>query len=278
VTGNKGSVLGREGTLKKARTHGEPPIEVVVIHGGPGAAGEMAPVATEIARHRGVLEPLQTAPSLSGQVAELEPVIEDHADPPVILIGFSWGAWLSLILAARHPSLVRKVILIGCGPLEAEYAAGIEATRVNRLSEDERLELRAVMEAIENPASHDRGAALARMGDLFSTADAYDPLPGAHDDVDFRPDIYEAVWKEGAALRRSGGLLALAGRIACPVVAFHGDYDPHPAEGVEKPLADALADFRLVPIENCGHKPWIERQARDKFYHLLMEEVSSGSP
>ena len=29
------------------------------------------------------------------------------------------------------------------------------------------------------------------------------------------------------------------------MIAIHGDYDPHPAEGVEKPLATVLKDFRL---------------------------------
>lgn len=263
--------------MTNARIYGEPPIDVVVIHGGPGAAGEMASVAAEIARRRGVLEPLQTAATLGGQVAELKSVLEEHARLPVFLIGFSWGAWLSLILAARHPSLVKKVVLVGCGPLEAEYAEGIEATRVSRLSEEERLEFKAVMEVIENPVSPDRGAALARMGDIFSKADAYDSVPEEHGDVDFRPDIFEAVWKEGAALRRSGELLALASQIVCPVVAVHGDYDPHPAAGVERPLSAALNDFRFVLLKNCGHKPWVERQARDEFYRVLMKEIPPES-
>jgi len=80
--------------LKNYRTYGSAPYAVAVVHGGPGAAGEMAPVAQELARGRGVLEPLQTATSLAGQVDELRVTLESHAVPPVVLIGFSWGAWL----------------------------------------------------------------------------------------------------------------------------------------------------------------------------------------
>jgi pimeloyl-ACP methyl ester carboxylesterase len=59
------------------------------------------------------------------------------------------------------------------------------------------------------------------------------------------------------------------------VVAIHGDHDPHPAEGVEKPLASVLGCFRFILLQNCGHQPWTERHARDAFYRVLEEELES---
>ena len=81
------------------------------------------------------------------------------------------------------------------------------------------------------------------------------------------------MWKDAAELRSSGKLLELGKQIECPVVAIHGDYDPHPTEGVWKPLSAVLNSFRFILLENCGHMPWIERQARDKFYKILKEEL-----
>ena len=57
--------------MMKLRTYGRPPFGVAVIHGGPGARGEMAPVARELAPDGGVLEPLQTKTTLQGQIEEL---------------------------------------------------------------------------------------------------------------------------------------------------------------------------------------------------------------
>ncbi len=74
-------------------------------------------------------------------------------------------------------------------------------------------------------------------------------------------------------MRRSGKLLEMGREITSPVVAIHGDYDSHPAEGVEKPLSAVLTDFRFILLENCGHKPWIERQARERFFAVLEEEL-----
>ena len=71
---------------------------------------------------RGVLEPLQTERSIRAQVEELKSQLQECAAPPFTLIGFSWGAWLSLILAAQYPHLVERLILIGSGPFEQKYA------------------------------------------------------------------------------------------------------------------------------------------------------------
>jgi pimeloyl-ACP methyl ester carboxylesterase len=61
------------------------------------------------------------------------------------------------------------------------------------------------------------------------------------------------------------------------VIAIHGDYDPHPAEGVQEPLAATLQSFRFILLKNCGHMPWIERQARTEFYAILKKELSKDS-
>jgi pimeloyl-ACP methyl ester carboxylesterase len=57
------------------------------------------------------------------------------------------------------------------------------------------------------------------------------------------------------------------------VVAIHGDYDPHPTEGVREPLSKVLKDFRFIMLEHCGHLPWIEREAREGFFELLRGEL-----
>lgn len=94
-------------------------------------------------------------------------------------------------------------------------------------------------------------------------------MPSEDEWVSTPGDLIQNAWKDAAELRRSGQLLELGKEIKCPVVAIHGDYDPHPAEGVQKPLSGALKDFRFILLKNCGHKPWLERQARSEFYRIL---------
>jgi translation elongation factor EF-4 len=53
------------------RKYGSAPYRVAVVHGGPGAPGSVAAVARELAKGCGILEPLQTATTVAGQVDEL---------------------------------------------------------------------------------------------------------------------------------------------------------------------------------------------------------------
>lgn len=258
-----------ENVSHNARRYGQAPYRIAVIHGGPGAAGEMAPVA--LAGRAGVLEPLQTANSVDGQIAELAESLRAWADQPVTCVGHSWGAWLALLTAARHPELIGKLVLVGCGPLEARYAAGLTQTRLDRLSPQARQEAEALLAAA--PSLDEAG--LARLGALFAQADAYDPLPDGDAAAGAPPcggqaAIFAAVWPQAAALRQSGELLRRARSLRCPVIAIHGDHDPHPAAGVCEPLA-GLPGFRCRILAHCGHTPWRERQAGQAFFEILAE-------
>ena len=259
--------------MQNPRVYGREPYGVVVIHGGPGAPGEMAPVARELADGWGVLEPLQTKASVNEQVEELRDMLEAHAELPAILVGYSWGAWLSLFCAARHAALVKKLILISSAPFTEEHAAAILPTQLSRLSEDERRDVASMMEAMKDPAIRDKDALLARFGTLFARADACHPATLDVECLDISWQIHQNVWKEAAQWRSSGKLLRLVRKIRCPVVAIHGACDPHPADGVRVPLSATLSDFRFVLLDHCGHKPWIERQATQAFYDLLRREL-----
>ncbi|MDD5146400.1 MAG: alpha/beta hydrolase [Candidatus Pacebacteria bacterium] len=258
--------------MVNVRKYGNPPFNIALVHGGPGAAGEMAPVASRLAAHKSILETLQTASSLKGQVQELKSVLEEHGTLPITLVGHSWGAWLALIVAAQYPDLVRKLMLIASGPFEIKYAKDIMATRLSRLNEREKVEFQAVTKELNKPKAGKRNA-LGKLARLISKTDSYDPLPDSDEKIKVQQNIYQSVWPEAAEFRKSGNLLKLAAKVQCPVVAIHGDYDPHPAEGVRKPLSVAIKDFHFVLLQHCGHNPWMERKAKDKFYKILKGEL-----
>jgi pimeloyl-ACP methyl ester carboxylesterase len=259
--------------MNNVRTYGAPPFDVAVVHGGPGAPGEAAPVARELAKAHGVLEPLQTASTLQGQIIELETVLKQKAHPPIALIGHSYGAMLGFILAAQYPSLVKRLILISSGVFEDKYAESITATRLSRLTEREMATVDSLSTALDNPHAKDKNRLFAQLGQVISRADSFDPLPGEIEIIECQYDIYLSVWEDVQKLRSSGGLLALGRHIRCPVVAIHGDYDPHPTEGVRTPLSGVLADFTFIILENCGHRPWVERAASDEFYRILEQQL-----
>ena len=258
------------------RLYGPPPYRVVLAHGGPGGAGEMSPLARKLEPRVSLIEAMQTRLSIAALIQELREQIATHAQAPAIVVGHSWGAWLCLLLAAAHPELVARLVLISSGVLEDRYAAVMRATRLARLTEQERAEMAACEAALADPDVADKGALFGRYGRLFDKTENFDAEPEPKDRFDTDPAIYERVWAEATALRTSGELLRQAARVRCPVLAIHGDYDPSPPEGVREPLARVLtAPFEFIVLNRCGHTPWLERQARGELLAILGRELSA---
>ncbi|WP_214078991.1 alpha/beta hydrolase [Mesotoga sp.] len=262
--------------MDNLRMHGDPPYRVVVVHGGPGAAGGVAPLARELGKRWGVLEPYQTKKTVSGQIEELREIVENYCSSPVILLGHSWGAWLVFLFAAEHGDLVDRIILISSGPFEQHYASSIMNTRLNRLDAKEKAQAEELMSLLNNAELKDR-VLVSEFRELLAKTDHFDLLEDAERvEVNIDAETYKSVWTEASEMRLSGELLENGKKIFCPVLAVHGDYDPHPAEGVEIPLSRVLENFRFRLLERCGHMPWLERHAREEFYRIVEEELEKG--
>lgn len=253
------------------RKYGQQPYQIGLLHGGPGAAGEMKPVAETLSKDFGVLECLQTEKSINRQIKELHKQLTSSAEIPAVLIGFSWGAWLGILFASKYPNLVKKLILISSGALESKYNEDLMEIRLNRLSKSNREEAEKIMATINSNNSDNE--TLKRFGELMTIADSFDYLSDESNSIELKMEIYQSVWREAARLRDTNELINCADKIACPIVVFHGEFDPHPIDGVEKPLSERVENTKIVRLPKCGHTPWKEVFAKDEFYRLLRDEL-----
>ena len=258
-------------TFKK---YGNSP-SVVLVHGGPGAAGEMTPVAEELSAKFDILEPWQTARTIEGQVEELAKIIKNEAVCPVILMGFSWGAWLICFVAAQYPDIVKKLVLISSAPFEQSCADVIQQKRFERMNAADRQKVRLWTRELQDITNDHRDEILLEIGLSYEKADTFIPLQDVKNDIEFDANIYRQIWPQATQWRREGRLLDLREKIQCPVVALHGDYDPHPAQGVFEPLKH-LASFRFIVLSQCGHKPWVEKLVRERFYDILRDIIDEA--
>ena len=258
---------------KNFRLYGNSPYHTILIHGGPGAAGSLAPLAKKIALNFGVIEALQTEDSLQGQIKELKNIIDTQATSPIILIGHSWGAMLGYLFCAYHPTYASKLIMISSGSFEAKYARNIESTILSRLTPEQKLDVNQLSLELKNNDRNNENA-FQELGRIFEIADTFDPthfdtlenFPGQY-------EIYQKVWPEVAKLRETSELLSLGKNITCPVTAIHGDYDSHPYQGVKEPLSPILQNLSFHLLEKCGHQPWIERHTQEAFFQLINKEI-----
>lgn len=256
------------------RLYGNKPYQTVVVHGGPGAIGACYGIAEGLADYCGVIEPFQSALSINEMIAELRAQIITLTKDPVTLIGHSWGAWLSGLAAAAYPGLVKKLILVGAGPLTVDYVPFIEKRRNDRLSQSEQLEFGQLLKQLESADEASKDQLMERLGSLTEKADYYQKLdqePGKLVKVDGM--MYEKIWREASQMRQDGTLLEQFGTIKIPIILIQGTADPHLAEGVITPLQKLGIDCRYYLLDRCGHSPWKEVYAADRFFSILKQEI-----
>lgn len=253
--------------------HGPPKIQAVVLHGGPGAPGYMAPVARELSRQFGVLEPYQTKDSLEGQIVELRNQISEVTDDEVCLIGSSWGATLALFYAARY-SNVSKVILIGSCVYDEDSSKKVKELRFSRMSDNTKDVFETLNKLVaENPENDELFAQLA---DCFFDSDTFEPFTRDLEVEKCQKEINLKVWNDFKKIRDSKGELAkIFSNIKCPVLNIHGSYDPHIIEGIQPFLESCIKNIELKILDQCGHYPWIEKHAKDEFFKILRNELSN---
>jgi pimeloyl-ACP methyl ester carboxylesterase len=172
---------------------------------------------------------------------------------------------------------------VSSGPFQKKYVPQIMKTRLSRLKPKLRKELEFYVKLMNNQTvdknlfnrlvkKTKRGFEFTKFGKLISQADSYQPLP-IKNRADIRLDILQNVWQQAEKMRKTGRLLKMGEKIICPVLAIHGDYDPHPAQGVKIPLSKTIKHFRFILIKHCGHTPWLEKAACNKFFNVLKKEI-----
>ena len=138
------------------------------LHGITGSSVQLAPVARRLSPNLAMVSPdlrgrggSNTLPGPYGMEAharDCAEVISQVSDRPVVVLGESMGAYVAVVLAARFPDLVERLVLAD---------GGIPLSVPDGLDPD------AVLEAVLGPA-------LARLNMVFETREAYFDFWRAH--------------------------------------------------------------------------------------------------
>lgn len=261
------------------RTGGDSWPAVVLLHGGPGAPGHMAPLRRNLADGFRVLEPFQRRRgdeplTVATHVDDLLALLDERlpGERPA-LVGSSWGAMLGLAAAAWHPERFGALVLIGCGTFDAAARRSFQDEVSRRTPASLRARLEALSREVPDPDER-----LRRMGDLLTPLYTHDPLT---DDLEWeRCDAagHAESWADMLRLQEAGELPAAAASFAGPVLMLHGARDPHPGPAIRASLVPHLPQLAYVEWARCGHYPWIERHVAERFHGLLREWLAEHTP
>lgn len=257
----------------RVRTHGAFGPVVIVLHGGPAAAGSAAPIAKGLAGDFQVLEPWQRGSgedtlSVATHVADLHELIQAHDKPA--LVGESWGAMLALAYAAEHPEAIGSLALIGCGSFDPEIRERMKTILFERMDPEMRERLRTLKEERSDPDK-----AMSEEYHLMKSLYSFEPFDDRLADpevaeVGFDARAHRETWDDEMRLQADGIHPAVFASITVPTLMIHGAYDPHPGDLIRDNLLPHIPHLEYVELDECGHSPWEERLAKERFFEILL--------
>jgi pimeloyl-ACP methyl ester carboxylesterase len=176
---------------------------------------------------------------------------------------------LALAYAGAHPEAAGPLVLIGCGTFDVTARGYMEATIEERTDDQLRLRLERLPEEISDPDERMR-----EMGRLIQPIYSYELIRGAENDAE--PEScdargYEESWRDMIRLQEEGIYPRTFGEIKTPVLMLHGGFDPHPGQIIRASLEPHIAQLEYCEWERCGHSPWLEKHARDRFFEKLRQ-------
>ena len=205
------------------------------------------------------------------QVATVARFIEEVCDGSAIVFGNSFGGTVGLLLAARHPHLVQRLVLFGAG-LPPRSRRSVTRENVRYLGVP-------LIPALGE-------AALRRYNDTTSAEERIDFAMGAmtaHRDrideftrqglIEMRKLRDEMEWDEASYCQAARSILHmmtggrnrfrdLIHRVVAPALIIHGMLDDTVRYESAEWLAAERPDWKLAPLLDCGHVPHMELPER----------------
>lgn len=259
------------------RRYGDHGPIVYLLHGGPGAPGYLAPVARGLAKFCRIVEPFQrrsgSAPlTVKRHTEDLHLLISEQSpSESTIIVGHSWGAMLALAFAAQHPECVSSLVLIGCGTFDLASRQRMAEIRESRMTEEMRERRARFLKRFPDP-----NARLRAMGSLYQRIDSVDLLTHRDETAEFDARGNEETWSDMLRLQAEGFYPAAFASISAPILMLHGADDPHPGPMIRDSLLLHLPQLQYHEFADCGHYPWLERAAHDKFFDEMRNWVVPG--
>ncbi|MFT4055873.1 MAG: alpha/beta fold hydrolase [Novosphingobium sp.] len=224
---------------------------LVLAHGAQGSWTHWVRNIERLSRHRRLI-----VPDLPGHGGSAMPASEDHAgisaalaeglttvlgekDLPVDLCGFSFGGVALAHLAALHPGIARRLVIVGCGGLGTPMGH----PRLGRIS---------------GLAGEERRAALKAnlLGLMLHHPDSADELA-----IHMLLPTAKAARLHGPPLVLPDRLVKVLPEVRVAVDAIWGAFDlPHPDPAVQEAVLRSIqpdAEFRV--IADAGHWAMYER-------------------
>jgi len=261
---------------RRIRFYGNEGPPVIVLHGGPGASGGAVRVAQGLSDGFRVYEPWQRVSgdkllSVAVHIEDLHQLICSRCkEERPALVGESWGAMLALAYAVEHSDSIGAIVLVGCGTFTKASRDVMVKVRRSR-----------ILDYIEKHPEYKSDLDLSldeQMMKWHEMTDTYESIPCEQEPTEIEPFDMRAhteTWNDMVRCREEGIYPESFASVNIPVIMLHGAYDPHPGQMIRDTLGQFMPQLEYREFEKCGHDPAIETYARDEFFSVMRNWLTS---
>jgi pimeloyl-ACP methyl ester carboxylesterase len=265
--------LPRIGCTARVQIVGEGP-PVVFIHGGPNSGSAWAPLVRRLSGLRclildrpgtGLSDPLAKTPSAADLGRLGDDIVADVLDafelPRAHVVGSSFGGFLAIRSAAKHPDRVDRMVQMAC-PAFAQgmklpvFMRFMSVALVRRLMD--RMEpkvgpSKSILRQIGHGASIDAGRIPVHFFEWYVALQKYTDT--MKNDGAMIGNVCSFVSGFSRDLTMTNDLLA---KVKAPTLLYWGADDTFGGEDVGRALAKALPNAQLTVRPRAGHLPWLD--------------------
>ena len=265
--------LGKAGARIRVVEVGSGP-PVLFAHGTAGSAPAFAPLISQLPDFRCLLfdrpgfalsSPVsyETA-SFGATIADFQRQLLDALGIPMVdVVGHSIGGLFALRLASNYPTRVRRIVLLGGGPMID--AAGVPP--IIRLVASplggivvKLMAIRGVTRGMIRANGHGGSLADGRIPQAWvdwRTSVTRDTNSMRHERAMVQALVKGNTYRPGVTFVESE-----LGAIAHPTLMLYGMADPSGSQTVWRRLIDAMPNAQLQVIEGAGHMVWLDQPGR----------------
>lgn len=251
---------------------GEP---IIVLHGGPGLDQTyLLPQMLELSKkyrvifydQRGCGKSDQTPMdlkhiNLDQYVQDLQTLQKHLKLKKVILMGHSWGGYLALSYALKHPSSITSLVLATTAPVTPKGTLSFMANYAQRTAH--------VHTEVQKVFSYDqlKKLTLTDIVKCYRTLYACymkDPKNADLLTIDVTQDSAKRGFKVMELMTKNGwlntkiNLLPLLKSLHIPTLVVHGNNDLIPLEASLE-IKETIPGAKMIRISDCGHFPYVEQ-------------------
>jgi proline iminopeptidase len=198
----------------------------------------------------GALKPDQTC-TLADQISDLDAVRAHLGADKLDIVGHSWGGYLVMAYAARHPDRVRHLVTVGSAA--PKWSDTVFLFKDIFPEGQERADSYAFGDALGDAAATDAGLR-EYLTWLFYAPDKRDAFVAQINTKVFTKSVNEAVERDVQRFDLNPEIK----KFKFPTLVITGRYDINVAPSVAFKIHKAIPGSKFVVLERSGHLPFFE--------------------